>query len=77
MSKDLLHGQWVTNHGDDAHGVLADGAAQRVNMPDPQNQVALSLGGEFGRRWRGNSRAAGNELRGQSPLRLALIHPAA
>ena len=29
----------VINHRDDAHGVLAERAAQRVHMPDPEDQV--------------------------------------
>ena len=45
VAKDLLHQPWVINHRDDAHRALADGAAQRVNMPDAQNQVAPPLGG--------------------------------
>ena len=45
VSKDLLHSPRVINHGDDPHGILADGTAQRVNMPDAQNQVAPPLGG--------------------------------
>jgi hypothetical protein len=39
VTEDLLDDAGVVNDGDDAHGVLADGAAQRVNMPDAQNQV--------------------------------------
>ena len=54
-----LHHPRVINHGDDPHRVLADRAAQRVNIPDPQNQVALPLGGKFQGRWGGDVRTAG------------------
>jgi hypothetical protein len=43
MSKDLLHSLRVINHGDDAHGVLADGTAQRVNVPNAEDLVAPLL----------------------------------
>jgi hypothetical protein len=36
----FLHYSRVVNGGDDAHGVLAHGAAQQVHTPDPRNQVA-------------------------------------
>ncbi len=39
VAEDLLDDAGFVNDGDDAHGVPADGAAQRVNMPDAQNQV--------------------------------------
>jgi hypothetical protein len=45
MAKDLLNQARVVNDGNDAHRALGDGTAQRVNMPDAQNQVAPSLGG--------------------------------
>src|ERR1035441_6455212 len=47
MAKDLLDHARVVNHRNDAHGVLAHGAAQRVYTPDPRNQVA---GGGMGMR---------------------------
>jgi len=77
MPKDFPHNPRVVNDGDDAHRALADGTAQRVHVPDAQDKLPPALGGELERRgWR-NARAAGNELRGQSPLRLALIQPPA
>jgi hypothetical protein len=45
--KDVLDDAGVINDGDDAHGVLADRTAQRVNMPDARNQVLPPLGGQF------------------------------
>ena len=47
VPQDLLCNLRVINHRDDAHRALTDGAAQRVNMPDAQNQVAPALGGQF------------------------------
>src|ERR1039457_7582008 len=40
VAKGFLHYSRVVTGGHDAHGVLAHGAAQRVHMPDPRNQVA-------------------------------------
>ena len=40
----LIHCGTILN----AHRALTDGAAQRVNMPDAQNQVAPPLGGVSG-----------------------------
>ena len=48
VAKNLLDHMRVVNHPDDAHRVLA---AQRVHMPNAEDQVAPSLGGEFERRW--------------------------
>ena len=39
MAKYLLGHARVVNDGNDAHRALTDGAAQRVNMPDAQDQV--------------------------------------
>jgi hypothetical protein len=68
VPKDLLNHPRVINHAEDSHGVLADGTAQRVNMPDAQDEVPPALGGEFQRRRRGNAGAADNELVGQGAL---------
>ena len=65
VAKNLLDHERVVNDGDHAHGVLTDRAAQRVSMPDPQDQVAPSLGGEFERWWWRNARAVRNQLRRQ------------
>ena len=52
VPEDLLRCPGVINHGDDAHEVLADGAAQRFHMPHAQNQTVPSLGrGLQRRRW--------------------------
>ena len=47
VAKDLLYHARVVNDGDNAHRALTDGAAQRVNMPDPKSQVP---GGGMGMR---------------------------
>jgi len=49
VTQDILDHPRVVNEGDYAHGVLAHGAAQRIHMPDPRNQVA---GGGMGMRGR-------------------------
>jgi len=64
-AKDLLDHAWVVNHRDEAHWVLTDRTAQRVHVPDPQNQVAPSPGGELERRRWGNARPVGGQLRRQ------------
>jgi hypothetical protein len=43
MAKNLLGHERVVNHRDGAHRALADGAAQRVNMPDAEDLVAPFL----------------------------------
>jgi hypothetical protein len=43
VAKNLLDHARVVNDGDNAHGVLADGTAQRVNLPDAEDQVAALL----------------------------------
>jgi hypothetical protein len=48
VTEDLFHHAGIVNDGDGAHGVLADRAAQRIDVPDPQDEVAPALGGEFG-----------------------------
>jgi hypothetical protein len=47
MPEGFLDHPKVINYRDDAHRALTHGAAQRVNMPDAQNQVAPPLGGQF------------------------------
>jgi hypothetical protein len=68
VAEDLLHHPRVVNDGDDPHWVLANGAAERVHVPDPQDQVAPPLGRQLHRRWRRKSGAAENQLRCQAPL---------
>jgi hypothetical protein len=43
MQEDFIHHPRVINHRDDAQWALADGTAQRVNMPNAQDQVAPFL----------------------------------
>jgi hypothetical protein len=43
VSKHLLHSPRVINHGADPHWIVADGTAQRVNMPDAEDRVSPSL----------------------------------
>ena len=59
MSEDFLDHPWAINHRENAHRVLEDGTAQRVSMPNAQDQVAPPLGRELKRRPWGNARAAG------------------
>jgi len=47
VAKNLLDHARVVNDGNDPHRILANGAAERVNMPDPQDQVAPFLGREL------------------------------
>ena len=58
MAENLLDDVGIVNHGDDAHGVLADGAAERVRVPDPQDEVAPAFGRELGWRRRRNARVS-------------------
>ena len=51
VAKDLLGHAGGVNHGDGAQRALADGTAQGVTMPNAEDQVPPSLGGEFERRW--------------------------
>jgi hypothetical protein len=39
VAADVFDDAGVINQADDAHGVLADRTAQRVNIPDSRNQV--------------------------------------
>jgi len=43
MAKSPLHHPRVVNQRDDPHRALADGTAQRVNVPTVQDQVAPFL----------------------------------
>ena len=52
VPQDLLRNLRVINHRNDAHGVLAHRAAQRVHVPDPEDEIAPPLGGQLQRRWR-------------------------
>ena len=47
VAEDFFHDPAVIDQGQDAHGVLADRAAQRVNMPDAQDQVPPAFGGQL------------------------------
>jgi hypothetical protein len=40
MPQNLLHHPVVINDRDNAHGILADRAAQRIHVPDPKDEVA-------------------------------------
>ena len=51
MAEDFLDDGALVNDGDDAHGVLALGADERVGVPDFEDEVAPLFGREFGR-WR-------------------------
>ena len=53
---------------DHPHRVLTDRTAQRVNVSDPQNQVAPSFGGKSQRRQRVNAGAADHQLQRQAAL---------
>ena len=44
MPKDLLHHPRVINHAEDPHRVLADRAAERIDMPHAQDQVVDGVG---------------------------------
>ena len=59
VAKNFLDDTWVVDDGDDPHRVLADGTAQRIGMPNAQDEIAPALGGEFGRGWRRDPGAAG------------------
>ena len=52
MPQDFLDHLTLVNHGDDAHGLLAPRAEQRVGVPHSQDEVAPLLGGELGGRRR-------------------------
>ena len=64
MVKDLLNHARVVNDGNDAHRAFTDGAAQRVNMPDAQDQVPPPFGWELERRRRRKARAVRDQIRG-------------
>ena len=66
VAEELLDAPGGVNDGDDAHGVLADGAAQRVHVPDPQDEVTPAFGGQLGRRRWGDTGAADDQLRRQA-----------
>ena len=68
VAQDLLHHPGVVNDGKDPHRVLADGAAQGVNMPNAEDQVAPFLGRELERWWWRTARPVRNQLRRQAPL---------
>ena len=48
MAQDRLDDARVVDEGDDAHRVLADGTAERVDMPDAEDQIAPLFGGDSG-----------------------------
>ena len=52
MAENLLHDLPIIDHGDDAHGVLADRTAERVTVPDFEDEVAPFAGGKVLRRGR-------------------------
>ena len=53
MAENFSDHERVLNDGDDPHGIVANGAAQRLDAPDPQDEVAPAFRGEFGGCWRG------------------------
>ena len=57
MPQDFFHHGALVNHGDDAHGVLAVGADERVGVPHLEDEVAPFLGGKFSGRRRSPGRA--------------------
>ena len=44
VAEDLRHDLAVINHGDDPHGLLAHRAAERIAVPDFEDEVAPFLG---------------------------------
>jgi hypothetical protein len=68
VAENLLHQARIINDRDDAHGVLGDRAAQRVNMPDAQYEIPAPLGGQFQGRWRRNARTVRDQLWRQPSL---------
>jgi len=48
MAEDLLHHPRAITHGMTRMWVLAEGATERVHVPDAEDQVAPAFGGEFG-----------------------------
>jgi hypothetical protein len=38
VAQNLLHYRRVVNDGNDAHWILADGAAEGIDVPDPENE---------------------------------------
>jgi len=77
VAENLLRHPSVINDGDDAHGVLADGAAERVHVPDVQNKGAPAFGGKLDRRrrmwWRCRQR---RRYEGQAPAPVARVSTA-
>ena len=61
-----MHHQRVVDKRDDTHPVMANRAAQRIDMPDSQDEVAPAFGGEPGRWGRGDAGPANDELRRQA-----------
>ena len=70
VAENLLHQAGIINNRDDAHRVLADRAAHRVHLPDPQNQVA---GGGMGMQGGAvcHIRAISAEVSGRTSRRIA------
>jgi len=68
VAEDLLDDALVVNDGDDAHGVVANGAAQRVHVPNAQDQVTPAFGRKLHWRWRGNAGTAHNQFGRQAAV---------
>jgi anti-sigma factor RsiW len=49
VAEDFLDDPRVVNDGDNAHWVLANGTPKRIDVPDPEDEIAPAFGGEFGR----------------------------
>ena len=68
VAENFLEHPRVVDDRDHTHGVLAHRTAQRVHVPDAEEQVAPAFGGQPGRRRWGNARAAGDQFRRQAAL---------
>jgi hypothetical protein len=64
----LFHDLRVVNDGDHAHWVLADGAAEGIDVPDPQDEISPFFGGQFEGRWWRDARTADDQLQRQAAV---------
>ncbi len=67
VAKNLLDHARVVNHRDNAHRVRAEGAARGVSRPDPVDEVAPPLGGQFKWRRRRKARAGARPTPAPAP----------
>ena len=68
VTQNLFHHPPVMNHGDNPHRILANGAAQRINVPHAEDEVAPAFRGEIHWGRRGNARPADRQLRRQAAM---------